>query len=76
MNPYELTRRAGRADFETTIRHIHMAGPNGDREGKTNQELSGTNKNPTGPTSPSSSFTIAGDHIEVPCISDRREVYR
>jgi hypothetical protein len=27
MNPYELMRRAGHADFATTMRYIHMAGP-------------------------------------------------
>jgi integrase len=27
MNPYELMRRAGHADFATTMRYIHMANP-------------------------------------------------
>ncbi len=27
MNPYELMRRAGHADLDTTMRYVHMAGP-------------------------------------------------
>ncbi len=30
MNPYELMRRAGHADLETTMRYVHMAGPRTD----------------------------------------------
>ena len=32
MNPYKLMRRAGHADLETTMRYIHMAGPQGTEE--------------------------------------------
>ena len=41
MNPYELMRRAGNADLETTMRYIHMTAPK-----LRDQEVRGTTKNP------------------------------
>jgi integrase len=43
MNPYELMRRAGHADLDTTMRYVHMAGPKAEPGG---QEAQGTTKFP------------------------------
>jgi integrase len=44
MNPYELMRRAGHADFATTMRYVHMANPTGDGTAVDGQEVQGGHK--------------------------------
>lgn len=44
MNPYELMRRAGHADLETTMRYVHMAGPKAIETGSGNSEVPGGHK--------------------------------
>jgi integrase len=46
MNPYELMRRAGHADFATTMRYIHMASPSEEKARNDGQEVQGTTKSP------------------------------
>lgn len=46
MNPYELMRRAGHGDLETTMRYVHMASPKARQSGEGSQEVQGTTKNP------------------------------
>jgi hypothetical protein len=46
MNPYELMRRAGHADFATTMRYVHMADPKSAEAKDEGQEVQGTTKTP------------------------------
>ena len=45
LNPYELMRRAGHADLQTTMRYVHMASPGGN-DATASAEVPGTTKNP------------------------------
>jgi integrase len=46
MNPYELMRRAGRADFATTMHYVHMANPEVEDHGAQPKEVQGSTKSP------------------------------
>ncbi len=62
MNPYELMRRAGHADFATTMRYVHMANPTGEGRAVEEQEVQGGHK-----TGHRSDFTLIRGKLAAGC---------